>query len=497
MRIPGWLFLLGTVGLVVATIVCSFGAFSLARGVAGDLAQSGVVVSFEQVAQSIPTATITPTPEPTGLPTLDPALNVTPTITPIPPTPTVTPTLDPMAVYTWDDPRRVNILLVGIDQREGVADEGYYLTDTIIVVSIDPVRKAVSLLSIPRDLWVAIPGFQYGRVNTAYQLGESGAYPGGGLALLARTITDTLGVNIDNYLLINFNVFTAVVDLVAPSGVEVCPQTPIDDPDYPDAGFGTIPVYFEAGCQRLQAERLLQYARTRASEGSDFDRARRQQEVILGLRQEVVSAGGIVNFLTQIPALWTELSSSYTTNLSLDEIISLANLAQQIDNEDIHTGQIDNLYVNLSTLPTGEQVLVPRYGAIRTLLQQVFEPQEELTLEELRSRADGEGVSIVVFNNTTTQGLAGQTRDWLTTRAITVVNVGNTSAPDNAPTTIRMYGGDGIWTARYLAALLGLPSERVQPGADGLTVEDIAVVIGADIVPLLGDIPLSTATATP
>jgi len=168
MRIPGWLFLLGTVGLVVATIVCSFGAFSLARGVAGDLAQSGVVVSFEQVAQSIPTPTITPTPEPTGLPTLDPALNVTPTITPIPPTPTVTPTLDPMAVYTWDDPRRVNILLVGIDQREGVADEGYYLTDTIIVVSIDPVRKAVSLLSIPRDLWVAIPGFQYGRVNTAY-----------------------------------------------------------------------------------------------------------------------------------------------------------------------------------------------------------------------------------------------------------------------------------------------------------------------------------------
>jgi LCP family protein required for cell wall assembly len=481
MRTPPWLFLLGAVALVAVTIACAVGAFSLARNVAGSLAQSGVqIVSIEQVAASIPTATVTPTPQPTASATLDPALNVTPTRTPIPATPTITPTVDPLAAYTWDDPRRVNILLVGIDQREGVADEGYYLTDTIIVVSIDPVRKLVSLLSIPRDLWVAIPGYQYGRVNTAYQLGESGAYPGGGMLLLARTITETIGVDIDNYVLVNFNVFTAVVDLVAPNGVEVCPQTPIDDPDYPDAGFGTIPVYFEAGCQRLDAERLLQYARTRATEGSDFDRARRQQEVILSLREEVLSAGGLINFVGQIPALYTELSTSYKTNLTLEEIIALANLAQQIDSDNIRTGQIDNLYVSLSTLPTGEQVLVPRYSAIRTLLQQVFEPQEELTLEELRARAEDEAGTIVVFNNTPVQGLAGSTRDWLTARGVTVVNVGNTAAPDSAPTTIRMYT-DKIWTARYLAALLGLPPERVQPGADGLTTEDVALVVGTDL----------------
>ncbi len=497
MRIPGWAFLIGMIVLMFATVLCGFGAFSLARSFAGDLSRSGMDVAFgfDQFLEAQPTITPSPLPPtPTTTATIDP--NITPTATPVTPTPTITPTLDPLAAYTWDDPRRVNVLLVGIDQREGIADEGYYLTDTIMVASIDPVRETVGILSIPRDLWVQIPGFTYGRINTANQLGEQSAYPGGGLALLERTIQENLGISIDNYVMINFRVFTSLVELVAPNGAEVCPTVEINDPDYPDAGFGTIPVYFPAGCQRLQAEQLLQYARTRATEGSDFDRARRQQEVILSLRNEVLSAGGVINFLTAIPQLWTELSANYKTDFSLEEILSLATLAQSIDTADIHTGSIDNLYVNLSTNTSGEQVLIPRYGAIRTLIQQVFEPTEELSLEELRERALAEGdVSIVVFNNTTVTGLAGLTRDWLTAQGIVVANVGNTSAPDGAATTIRMYGtSNRIWTARYLAALMGLPSERVQPGADGLTVEDIAVVVGTDVQALVSGASLPTAT---
>ncbi|MDX2161231.1 MAG: LCP family protein [bacterium] len=488
MRIPGWLFLIGVVGLFAATLVCSVASFTAARQIAGDLGRSGVqVVSFADFARAQPTITPSPLPPtPTTTATVDP--NITPTATPLTPTPTVTPTLDPLAAYTWDDPRRVNVLLLGIDQREGIADERYYLTDTIIIASIDPARRTVGMLSIPRDLWVSIPGFQYGRINTANQLGDQSAYPGGGPALLARTIQENLGISIDNYVLINFNVFTVLVDLVAPNGVEVCPPEAINDPDYPDAGFGTIPVSFDAGCQRLNAERLLQYARTRATEGSDFDRARRQQEVILAVREEVVSAGGLINFLTQIPQLWTQLSANYKTDFSLEQVIALANLAQEVDTADIHTGQIDNLYVNLSTTATGDQVLIPRYNAIRTLIQQVFEPQQALTLVELRERAEAENASIVVFNNTPVTGLAGQTRDWLASQQVSVTSVGNTAEPDNAPTTIRMYT-DKIWTARYIAALMGLPPERVQPGADGLTTEDVAVVVGTDIQPLLAGLP--------
>ncbi|MFN8530168.1 MAG: LCP family protein [Anaerolineae bacterium] len=493
MRIPGWLFLLGVVGLLVATVICSFGSYTLARRVASDLGRSGVEVSsFDIFARAQPTITPSPVPPtPTATATLDP--NITPTATPVTPTPTVTPTLDPLAAYTWDDPRRINILLLGIDQRSGVRDEQYFRTDTMMVVSVDPVQKTVGMLSIPRDLWVPIPGFQYGRINTANSLGDANAYPGGGPALAARTVTENLGIPIDNYVLINFDVFTAVVNLVAPNGVQVCPAEPITDEAYPDSALGTIYVHFDAGCQRLDAERLLQYARTRHTPGSDFDRARRQQEVIQAVREEVLSAGGIVNFITRIPDLWTQLANSYKTDFTLDEITRLATLAQEIDRTNIHTGVIDNHYVNFSTTAAGEEVLIPRYDQIRTLIQEVFDPQPQLTLSELRDRAAAENATIMVYNNSGVSGLAGQTRDWLASQQVNILDVGNTPAADNAPTTIRTYTGK-IWTARYLAALMGLPADRVQPGGDGLTTADIAVVVGSDIQPLLSGGSLPTAT---
>lgn len=471
--------------MVAATALCSVGAYVSARQVAVDLGSSGVqVASFSDFlrAQPTPTPSLTPVP---------------PTLTPIPatplpgitPSPTVaapilpTPTVDPMAAYTWDDPRRVNILLLGMDQRTG--EEGAFRTDTIMIVSVDPVRRTAGILSVPRDLWVPIPGYQPGRINTANYLGDSGGYPGGGPALAARTITENLGVEIDKYIRINFDVFTTVVNLVAPAGVEVCPTELIDDPTYPDAGYGVIPVRFEAGCQRLDATRLLQYARTRATQGSDFDRAARQQEVIRALQSEVVSAGGIANFFTQIPALWDGLSGAYTTNLTLEEILSLAALAQDIPRENIATGTINTLHVNLATSNDGQQVLIPRYNAIRALMQSVFNPrQDTVSLDEIRTRAAEEAASVVVFNNTDIAGLAGQTRDWLTAQGVAVAGVGNPQQQTDSPTVIRDYTGN-IWTARYLAALLGLPPERIEPGSDGATGEDVMILAGTDMPALM------------
>jgi len=475
MRIPGWLFIVGVVILVLGTTLCSVLAFNATYQVATDLGRGGVqVASFSDFLRAQPTPTLTPTPAPTVTPL--------PGETAVPATPVPEATLDPLASYTWDDPRRVNILLLGIDQR---GDEpGPFRTDTMIVVSVDPVRKTAGMLSIPRDLWVTIPGFQPQRINQANALGDANAYPGGGPALAARTVTENIGISVEKYILVNFDVFTAVVDLIAPNGVEVCPNEPIDDPDYPDAGYGTIPVYFDAGCQRLNAERLLQYARTRATQGSDFDRAARQQEVIKSLLNEVLSAGGITNFLGQIPALWEELAGSFKTNLSQQEIISLAVLAQEIPTGNIHSGVINNLYVNLATTTTGDQVLIPRHNALSSLLQQVFDPQDELSLSDLRARAEAEEASVVVYNDTDIAGLAGQTRDWLISRQVSVTAVGNTPAPSNTFTIIRDYTGK-IWTARYLAALMGLPPERVQPGADGATTEDVMVVVGPDVQTLL------------
>jgi LCP family protein required for cell wall assembly len=483
MRIPGWLFLTSVVALVLATVVCSIGSYTFAKQFALDLGRSGVEVAgssldFQSFLRAQPTATFTVTPLPASA---TPRPGETPQATAAPALPTAT--IDPLAGYRWDDPRRVNILLLGIDQRGN--EEGPFRTDTIMVASVDPVRKTVGVLTVPRDLWVPIPGFQPNRINNANFIGDGNAYPGGGPALAAETVKQALGIDIDYYVRINFDVFTTVVQTVAPQGVEVCPQEVIDDQYYPDAGYGFIHVHFDAGCQMLDAERLLQYARTRHG-NSDIDRSLRQQEVMLALREEVLSAGGITNILTQIPTLYNELAGAYETNLDLTQIISLATLAQEIPRENIVMGQISYLHVTEGVSPSGEQFLSPNYTAIRSLIDQVFNPQPDLSISELRQRAQAENATIVVYNNTDISGLASQTRDWLNSQGVSIPSQpGNMPEPSGAPTTIRDYTGS-IWTARYLAALLGLPHDRIQPGAgDGLTSADVMVVVGADAPDLL------------
>jgi LCP family protein required for cell wall assembly len=343
------------------------------------------------------------------------------------------------------------------------------------------------MLSIPRDLLVDMPGYQPNRINTALRLGETSGYPGGGPALAARAIQENIGVKIDKYVLINFDVFTTVINAIAPNGVEVCPTEVIDDPYYPDAGYGMIHVHFEPGCQSLDAEHLLQYARTRHTQNSDFDRALRQQEVIKSVRETVLNAGGIANFIGQAPLLWNELADSVKTDLTLDEILSLANLAQQIPPENIRSGQIGVAQTSAGVVTLNgiqSDILILNHAAMAPLLAQVFAPPDNLSLAEIRERALAEGASIVVFNNTDVPGLAGQTRDWLTSRQVTIADLGNVPSPTGALTTIREYKSKP-WTARYLAELLGLSDDRIQPGTDSLTQADVMVVVGTDLQPML------------
>jgi LCP family protein required for cell wall assembly len=539
MRNSNWLFLIGVVAMAVATLVCSVGSFAVGRQIALDMGERGIRVAslgdFVNVVQNLdapptlivpdaPTAAVDPTAEPT---TESAVVAQVPTNTPIPtlggviptlsgrgstsvlPTlpagvvttaPQIAPTGEPtpdlrLAEYAWQDPRRFNILLLGIDQRRG--EQGPFRTDTIIVVSVDPLRGTAGMLSIPRDLYVPIPGFRQDRINNANVLGEASAYPGGGPALVARTLQENLGINVSRYVLINFDFFTTVVDLIAPNGVEVCPNQEIHDEYYPDGSYGFMTVHFDPGCQRLEAERLLQYARTRHG-NSDFDRAFRQQEVIKAVRDEVLSIGGIANFIGQAPRLYQELSDSYRTNMALDDLIRLGALIQNIPSENIASGVIGTMETRFATTPTGDQVLIPNYNAISTLMQRVFnaapgttdvntisvETQGEvLSISELRQRAEAENARIGVYNNTEVAGLASQTRDLLVIRQVTVANVGNMPTPTGGATVIRNLN-DKPYTARYLAALLNLPEDRIETGAPNGT-DDVMVIVGADIQPML------------
>ncbi len=528
MRISGWL--LGIIGfgvLFVATGICSFATFSVTRQTVIDMQGTGILlddpvamircvaggeceggidtsISIDEAPQVVavtPLFTATPvtvaqveqpteTPDPLN-PTPDLTLQASsplsvPTNTPVP---TIVPTLDPLSeLPRITDPRQIRILLLGIDQRSATGESGPFRTDTMILLNVDPVRKTVGVLSLPRDLWVNIPNFDPGRINVANFLGDANAYPGGGgPALAMETVSSNFGVRVDKYLSVNFDVFTAIVDTIAPNGVPVTVTEVIDDPDYPDDRFGTIYVRFDPGEYRMDAETLLQYARTRATEGGDFDRARRQQQVLDAVRAEVLSAGGILNFISQAPRLWEELSSNYRTNLTYDEIISLGLLMSEIEKDDIHYAVIDNLYVTFGMNPAGDQmVLYPDYGSISDLIQRVFFPQTQLTPAEIKSRADVENAAIYVYNGTSIVGLANDTREWFTGQGVTVTGVGNDTNYTGAETIIRDYGGTHPWTARYIANLMGIPQERIRPGGDGLIAEGVMIVAGQDILPILG-----------
>ncbi|RMG86572.1 MAG: LytR family transcriptional regulator [Chloroflexi bacterium] len=513
MRIPGWLLAIGVVVFLFATAICSIITFSFTRQAVIDLqAGSGVVAEspFEAIQVALgftdPLAISTPAVNitiPTLTPTIPPTATPRPTNTPqasgviatLPPLATATPVPTATEATVLSeieplDPRRFTILVMGIDQRSAVEDRGPFRTDTMMLINVDPIRKSVGVISIPRDLWVTIPGFQPNRINTANQIGEANAYPGlhPGPALAAATVAHNLGIHVDKYVRINFDVFTRVVETIAPDGVEICVTEYIDDPDYPDAGYGYIHVTFQPGCQIMHAEQLLQYARTRATEGGDFDRARRQQQVLDALRRHVLSLGGLTNLIAQIPTLWTELSGSFQTNLTQSEVIRLAQLLTEVRDEDIHMGVINNLYTTLGTTPSGDQILIPKQDAITFLIEQTFFPHLLPDIAELHARAQRENASIVVFNNTDITGLASQTAEWLTGQGVLVTDVGNVPNAPNQPTYIQVYTGK-YWTARWLAAILGLPPERIQPGADGLTTRDVMLVVGPDIYDYTGLTP--------
>ncbi|NPV67789.1 MAG: LCP family protein [Anaerolineae bacterium] len=478
MRLSPPLALAGVVLLMIFTVVAAvavYGGVRLLTIQAGDIAAlpafdplrlrpSPTPIGVVSVAQATPTAIAAAIPTAVGGE----------------PEPTAEVQVDPAAGYSaWSDPNRVNILLLGIDQRRG--EQGPFRTDTMIVLSVDPVRRSAVMLSIPRDLWVSIPGFAPGRINTANSLGDSYDFPGGGPALAAQTVERNLGIRIHHTIRVNFDLFLRAVEAIAP--VEICVTETIHDEAYPDGSYGIMTVHFDPGCQPMNAEQLLQYARVRHTQGGDFDRARRQQQVITAARDRILSLGGVQALLAQAPALWEAARQDIQTTLSFEQLVSLALLAQDIPQENITQAVLDANYVYFETTASGDQVLRLRGDAMRRLVSDLFNPVK-MEQEDLRALAASETATLSVVNGTTTQGLAAEARDWLQARGFNVVEIGNATSSGYAHTVIKDYTNKP-YTARLLASLLGLPVTAVQPGSDNATVQDIQIVVGEDLIPLL------------
>jgi LCP family protein required for cell wall assembly len=221
----------------------------------------------------------------------------------------------------WNGVERVTVLLLGIDERH--QETGPFRTDTMLVLTLDPVAKTAGILSIPRDLWVAIPAMETeGKINTAHFLGDAYNYPAAA-ALAMETVKQDLGIPVDYYIRFNFDSFENVVDAIG--GVDLCVAETIDDPLYPAFDNYGYERCIDKGCQHMDGALALKYART--PQRHRFRSRQAQQQVILAVRDKVTKQNLLPQLCAQAPTLLDELQKSVRTNLSLDQMIQLAKAA--------------------------------------------------------------------------------------------------------------------------------------------------------------------------
>ncbi|MBN1667118.1 MAG: LCP family protein [Anaerolineales bacterium] len=391
------------------------------------------------------------------------------------------------APNNWDGGSRVNVLLIGLDYRSWETGNGPPLADTLILLTMDPQSQTAGMLSIPRDLWVNLPDMGYHKINQAYQYGEANAVKGGGAGLTIQTVERLLETDIHFYAEVDFGAFVRMIDELG--GVKLTvPETLTIDPLGEDNS-----ITLQPGVQTLPGDLALAYARARNTAGSDFDRAQRQQQVILGVRDRVISFQMLPTLIAKAPVLYYELAQGVHTNLSLQQIINLAWMAQQIPQENIHQAVIGPDQVDFSTSAEGMAILLPIPEEIFTLRDQVFSsqpaivavetpesiptPMVERTLQEL---VVAEDARIALYNGTFTAGLAARVDAYLQSQGLVVDIIGNADQAYEQTTVIDYTGNP--YTISFLSEVLGIPPSKIYQRYDPNSELDVEVVLGADWV---------------
>jgi LCP family protein required for cell wall assembly len=354
----------------------------------------------------------------------------------------------------WQGTDRVNVLLLGIDKRDDETVEGTR-SDTMMLASIDPVSKSAALVSLPRDMWVRIPGWGQQRINVAHAVG--------GPDLAMRTVSTDFGVPIQYYARVDFRGFEQMVDAVG--GVVIDVDWPVKDDEYPTADYGYMRIYFGPGPQLMTGAQALEYARSRHGM-NDFARAGRQQKVIIGVRNRVLQ----LDMLQRAPELLTIAQNSVSTNLSPVQMLSLAKLVSQIDKDRISNLVIDTTYVRPFVGAEGEDLLDPDIPAIK---RAIATAERTAARPELKARVE-------VLNGSATPGLGQRAADYLTAKGFNVVRIASAERNDYRSSLVQVLAPDNSSAAQALANVLRMPATAIsdQP-TDGATA-DIRVVVGQD-----------------
>jgi len=362
----------------------------------------------------------------------------------------------------WTERERLNVLLLGVDSR---GDSTTQNTDTMIVLSLDPVNKTAAMLSIPRDVYIDRPGVFTDKINAAY------AY--GGYDLTRKVVEDLLGIRLNAYALVDFDAFTKIVDAVG--GVVIDVKRPVRDESYPTPDYGVERLDITAGPQLMDGQTALRFARSR-HDTNDYSRAQRQQLVLSALRTRI-SEG---DFLRGLPALVDRVGSAVQTNFDPANILPLAQFGTGIDGDAIRS---EVLYPCGGSYPhcelqssggDGGFYLIPDRAKIRDLAAALFyDPQVK-----------SEGASVEVRSAGARNGVAQSVADRLTERAFVVSNVTDGATGRSA---VLVRNGAKRYTANALAAQLGgLPVDAL-PSSES-TGADIVVRVGTDFRGLATDL---------
>jgi LCP family protein required for cell wall assembly len=349
----------------------------------------------------------------------------------------------------WKNTRRLNILLLGIDHRGDEPIEGSR-SDTIMVVSIDPPSKSVVMVSLPRDLYVSIPGYYQQRINVAHTVG--------GPALVAQTIQANFGIQIDNFARVDFSGFEQVVDAIG--GVVIDVERPVKDDEYPTDDYGTMRLFIPPGPLLMDGKTALMYARSRHSE-SDFGRSKRQQRVLVALRERAMQ----LNIASKVPTLLGIAQKAISTDLDAGEMVSLGRLGLEIERDRIKTVVVDENYASPFLGPNGENLLMPSRQAIQQAILRAF------------NEATGQTARVEILNGTDRIGVARQLADQLARAGYEVTRVDDADRNDYPETRLEVLGGNQR-AAAVLATRLRIPQSAISvvPTADAGA--DLRVIVG-------------------
>jgi LCP family protein required for cell wall assembly len=383
---------------------------------------------------------------------------------------------------------RINVLVLGLDRRPREGDAATR-TDTMFVMTIDPGSGTARGLAMPRDLWVDIPSktgnsaFKQ-RINAAYPIGESQDYPGGGAGLTRRVVEDLLDIEIDYYVVIDFEGFKKIIDLLGGIKVEVDEELAVHDPYYSETELlgDYYPCIFPPGIYQMNGSQALCFARTRRND-NDFARILRQQRIISAVADKASELNLLAN-ADNIVSLYKRYKNAIKTDVSDLQAVGFAKLASRIDPKQMAFLSLAPT-VTPWTTPDGASVLLPSEAGIKQLVE-AFVADSRLQEEKAR---------VELRNGTGLEGQATKAADFLTRLGIPkdsfyMVN----NATRESQTQIISFNGK-TYTAERIAALLEIPKNRVRQA----TPNDAALRSSdADIVVILGtDAKLESAVATP